>query len=209
MDNATATQPRLHPAVAGGIAGIFILNLAFLMSLPPVLTQRGAPYLPTFKDKMNKMFDPLRSHFSAKKTNLLKDEKQKLLFVDLGSGDGRVVFRAAREKIFHKAIGYEINPFLHVFAQTRRYIQAPLYLSATNFYMKDLWKADLSKADAVAVYGLYPMMTELGVKLKKELRPGSIVMSNVFVIPGWTPSHLSRDGMHIYIIPECFRQQRK
>lgn len=74
--------------------------------------------------------------------------------------------------------------------------------------MKDLWKADLSKADAVAVYGLHPMMTELGVKLKKELRPGSVVMSNVFVIPGWTPSHLSRDGMHIYIIPECFRQQR-
>lgn len=110
MDKATATQPRLHPAVAGGIAGIFILNFAFLISLPPVLMRRGAPYLPTFQDKMNKMFDPLRSHFSAKKTNLLKDKKQKLLFVDLGSGDGRVVFRAAREKIFHKAIGYEINP---------------------------------------------------------------------------------------------------
>ena len=46
----------------------------------------------------------------------MKKEKQKgLVFGDLGSGDGRLVFRAAREKdLFRRAIGYEMNPFLHV-----------------------------------------------------------------------------------------------
>ena len=33
-----------------------------------------------------------------------------LTFVDLGSGDGRVVFRAAREGLFDNCVGYEINP---------------------------------------------------------------------------------------------------
>mmetsp|Transcript_4603 Transcript_4603/g.6645 ORF Transcript_4603/g.6645 Transcript_4603/m.6645 type:complete len:239 (+) Transcript_4603:132-848(+) len=209
-ENATSTQSSLHPAVAVGIGGIFLLNFAFLISLPPVLMRRGAPYLPTFQDKMNKMFHPLRSHLPPQGRAQSKESKKKLVFVDLGSGDGRVVFRAARENLFHKSIGYEINPFLHLFAQTRRLIQAPLYLSATNFVMKDLWKVDLSNADVVAVYGLHPMMTDLGVKLQRELRPGSIVLSNVFIIPGWTPSSkLSQDGMHIYIIPECLRQNNR
>jgi len=41
---------------------------------------------------------------------IVKDSKRNLTFFDLGSGDGRVVFRAAREGMFHKSIGYEINP---------------------------------------------------------------------------------------------------
>ena len=35
--------------------------------------------------------------------------KERLRFVDLGSGDGRLVFRAAREGIFDSSSGYEIN----------------------------------------------------------------------------------------------------
>lgn len=91
-------------------------------------------------------------------------------------------------------------------AQSRRFIQAPLYFSNTNFVIKNLWKVDLTKVDVVAVYGLHPIMKDLGVKLKKELQPGSIVLSNVFSIPGWKASTLSRDGMHIYIVPDCWKK---
>ena len=63
---------------------------------------------------------------------------------------------------------------------------------------------DLSQVDVVAVYGLHPIMKDLGVKLQRELQPGSIVLSNVFAIPGWKPSSMSRDGMHIYVTPECW-----
>ncbi len=41
--------------------------------------------------------------------------------------------------------------------------------------MQDLWKVDLSRADVVAVYGLHPIMKQLGKKMKAELKPGSIV----------------------------------
>jgi hypothetical protein len=91
-------------------------------------------------------------------------------------------------------------------AQSWRYMQAPRYLSTTNFYIKDLWKVDLSNVDVVAVYGLNPIMKDLGTKMKEELQPGSVVLSNVFSIPGWRPSTtLSREGMHIYVIPDCWK----
>ena len=93
------------------------------------------------------MFAQLR-----KEPNFVRRQQQggKLCFVDLGSGDGRVVVRAAREELFHKCLGYEINPFLHAMAQGRRLFLPHLW-SKTSFYLGDLWKADLAKADVVAV----------------------------------------------------------
>uniref|UniRef100_A0A7S4VKA5 Uncharacterized protein n=1 Tax=Ditylum brightwellii TaxID=49249 RepID=A0A7S4VKA5_9STRA len=93
---------------------------------------------------------------------------------------------------------------LHLWASIRRLFQAPTYYSNTNFYIRDLWKVDLSNADVIAVYGLQPIMTKLGLKMKEELKPGSIVVSNVFEIPGWKPSGASRNGVHLYCIPECW-----
>lgn len=104
---STSDAASLHPAFALGLSGFFLLNIGALLSLPPVLRGKGAPYLPTFSGKLNVMFTQLRqdSHIRKKLAN-----KQPITFVDLGSGDGRVVFRAAREGIFDKSIGYEINP---------------------------------------------------------------------------------------------------
>ena len=229
----TASTFRLHPALAIGLGGAFLLNVGVLLSLPPVLRGKGAPYLPSFQKKLNVMFTQLR-----KDTNIAQrlGEKTPLRFVDLGSGDGRVVFRAAREGIFVKSIGYEINPcklntvvsfnmlgehafwykhnstqhnflytsVLHLFAQSRRWLQAPKYLRSTDFMMRDLWKVNLANVDVVAVYGLNPIMRELGKKLQSELKPGSVVLSNVFSIPGWRPSSLSSDGVYLYSVPSCW-----
>jgi hypothetical protein len=131
--NASQQQQRsLHPAIAVGIGGFVIVNVGLLLSLPPVLMGRGAPFLPTYKSKMDQMFAPLKAHYhqrhaaaanavaanstvAATVTVTANDDgtrnrNNNLTFVDLGSGDGRVVFRAAREGLFHKSIGYEINP---------------------------------------------------------------------------------------------------
>ena len=80
--------------------------MAVLLSLPPVLQRRGAPYLPTFGNKINAMFDIIRNHTLQSSHMKQKIAQKSLKFVDLGSGDGRVVFRAARDNLFHKSIGY-------------------------------------------------------------------------------------------------------
>lgn len=106
---------------------------------------------------------------------------------------------------------------LHLFASSRRLIQASTYRTTTEFHLKDLWNVDLSDVDVVAVYGLNPIMENLGKKLEAELGPGALVLSNVFAIPGWKPSSLSSRGVHIYSVPSCWgdadetkiRQQKK
>ncbi len=191
-----------------GIGGtLFLLpHLAIILSLPPVLQRRGAPYLPTFGNKMDIMFDLIRRHVSSSSMST----PSLLKFVDLGSGDGRVVFRAAREGIFHKSVGYEINPALHMWVKFRQMI-TPKYWSSTQFYLGDLWKVKLHHYDVVAVYGLYPIMDRLGKKLQQELKPGSIVVSNVFEIPNWkavssTASASSQGkGVYLYQVPECYK----
>ena len=72
--------------------------------------------------------------------------------------------------------------------------------------MRDLWKVELKEVDVVAIYGLQPIMKDLGRKLQQELRPGSIVVSNVFSIPGWRPSGGSTGGVFIYSVPECWEK---
>lgn len=105
----SAGSSSLHPAFALGLGGFFLLNVGALLSLPPVLRGKGAPYLPTFSGKLDTMFRQLRRDASVARKVAASADKT-LTFVDLGSGDGRVVFRAAREGIFQKSIGYEINP---------------------------------------------------------------------------------------------------
>ena len=59
-------------------------------------------------------------------------------------------------------------------------------------------------------------MERLGKKLENELKPGSIVVSNVFEIPGWKVTTRSTssgnektkgvnhsNGVYLYRVPEC------
>jgi len=211
-DDTTTEESKYNPILFGIGATLFIFpHLAVLLSLPPVLQRRGAPYLPTFGTKLNAMFVLIRNHTLQSNYMKQKIAQNTLRFVDLGSGDGRVVFRAARENLFAKSIGYEINPALHILANLRRLI-TPQYWNSTSFYMRDIWKIQLNQYDVVAVYGLAPIMDKLGKKLEKELQPGSIVVSNVFSIPGWKVSDTSskgKEGVFVYKVPDCFRSSSK
>lgn len=168
---AQEKEDGMHPLLTLGLAAAFLAHGAILFSLPPVLKQKGAPFLPTNSNNLTVMFNALKKQSFVKKA---LQTKTPLTFYDLGSGDGRVVFRAAREGIFHKSVGYEINPVLHMFASMRRLV-TPKYFKSTSFRMDDLWKVDLSQADVIAVYGLYPIMGRLGKKMEQELKLGSIV----------------------------------
>ena len=52
-------------------------------------------------------------------------------------------------------------------------------------HRRDFFQADLSPAALVTCYLSPHLMVKLAPKLEKELRPGSMVISNTFAIPGW------------------------
>jgi len=149
------------------LAFIFFVFMVFFM-LPGLL---GAPWVPTNSETTNKML-------------LMASVNSDEIVYDLGSGDGRVLVTAAMK--FHaRSVGVEVNPFL-VFL-TRLKIIALGLGGRTKVIWGDLFKVDLSKADVVILYLLQDTNNKLESKLKKELKPGSRVVSHAFTFNDWIP----------------------
>jgi hypothetical protein len=104
--------------------------------------------------------------------------------IDLGSGDGRIVIAAARQR-GARGFGVEIDSEL---VQTaRRAAQHEGVARQVEFKVQDLFGTDLGQATVVAMY-LYPrLMIQLRPRLFAELKPGARVVSHDFDMAGWKP----------------------
>lgn len=128
----------------------------------------GAPFVPST--------DPV-----AKRMIELSGLRRGQTAFDLGSGDGKLVLLAAQRGA--NAVGLEINPYLVLYS-TLRYMKHRSSGTARSKW-GNFWRHDLSKADVVFVYLLPWRMEKLAAKLKQELKPGSVVVTNSFIFPGW------------------------
>lgn len=114
--------------------------------------------------------------------------------IDIGSGDGRVLFEAAKHGA--RAIGIELNPYLVAYTRLRAVLSP--YRSRIQARWGNLWKTDLSEADVVFLYLIPWRMEEMAAKLKRECRPGTLVISNSFIFPKW--KSLREDAAnHVYV----------
>ncbi len=109
---------------------------------------------------------------------------------DVGSGDGRVLFAAAREGA--NAVGIEINPYLVWYTRIRAFFSP--YRGRIRVVWGDLWRTDLKRADLVFVYLIPWRMGDFAAKLTRELPKGAAVVSNSFIFPNWKAIH--KDPRH-------------
>ncbi|UCD06754.1 MAG: class I SAM-dependent methyltransferase [candidate division WOR-3 bacterium] len=117
---------------------------------------------------------------------------------DLGCGDGRVLITAAKIYGAH-AVGIEIDPLRFLFAwlmvlasgQSRR-----VKIMFGNFFTKEIGGA------TVIVLFLYgPTNNRLKEKLRRELRPGTRIVSYVWEFEGWQMADsLPEDTIYMYVI---------
>lgn len=114
--------------------------------------------------------------------------------IDAGSGDGRVLFEAAKQGA--NSVGLEINPYLVLYTRLRAFFGP--YRGSVTALWQSLWSADLHQADVVFVYLIPWKMEVLAEKLKSELKPGALVISNSFIFPGWKIVRKDSDH-HIYM----------
>jgi SAM-dependent methyltransferase len=114
--------------------------------------------------------------------------------IDVGSGDGRVLFAAAQAGA--QAVGIEINPYLVLWTRLRAFLGP--YRGRVRVLWRNLWKADLRGADVVFVYLIPWRMEDLAEKLEDELQPGALVISNSFIFPEWKILQLDTEH-HIYV----------
>src|SRR5829696_8412186 len=100
--------------------------------------------------------------------------------MDLGSGDGRNIIAAARRGA--RGVGVEYNP--EMVALSQRNAAAVGVADKAQFVQGDMYVADISKANVMALFLLSSNMLQLRSKFF-NLAPGSRIVSNTFSMEGW------------------------
>ena len=121
---------------------------------------------------------------------------------DLGSGDGRIVIRAAR-KHGARGVGIEIDPDL--VEKARKNAEEAGVANLVEFRQGDLFAADISEATVVTLYLLPSVNQKLRPILFEQLSPGTPVVSHDFDMGRWAPDRtvdLEGDTIYLWSIPE-------
>jgi len=108
---------------------------------------------------------------------------ENLRLVDLGAGLGGPLAFLARHRPGMAFVGIEGSPLVWFIAWLRT---SPLR-SNCRLELGDFWKISLSGFQVVYAFLSPVPMPELWAKARREMKPGSLLISNTFRIPGVVP----------------------
>lgn len=123
---------------------------------------------------------------------------------DLGAGDGRIVITAA-QRYNVKAVGVEISDKL-VRSADDMIDRLGLQQRASMIHA-DIFDVDFSDADVVTIFLATQSNEKLRPRLEKLLKPGALVISHDFAVPGWKPKLVDkaedhhRHAIYVYQMP--------
>lgn len=123
------------------------------------------------------------------------------LLYDLGSGDGRIVIAAAKQRRT-RGIGIELDPLRIADAMEQAGHAGVEYL--VDFVEDNIFTADVSAANIVTLYLMDSINLQLRPRLLRELRPGTRIVSHAFDMGDWiADERLTVDNIKIYkwIVP--------
>ncbi len=121
----------------------------------------------------------------------LADIKPEDTAYDLGFGDGRLIFAAAKNA--KRAIGYELSIPLYLFGLLRKLVSR----SKVSIRYGNIWKQDYRDADVVFCYLLPKAMVRFYKDVWPTLKPGTRVISNAFTIHEIKPIETD-DKVYLY-----------
>jgi SAM-dependent methyltransferase len=162
------TLPRRHTIAA--IFATVVLSLVAISNTNADFPEE-IPFVPTPIEVVDKMLE-------------LAEVKKGDVVYDLGSGDGRIVIRAAK-KYGVRAVGIEMDRLL--LAKARKDAKAAGVSHLVEFRAEDAMKVDLTKATVVTLYMLPWFNEAMKPSFKKYLKPGARIVAHDFGIEGWQP----------------------
>jgi ribosomal protein L11 methylase PrmA len=142
---------------------IALLVLWFLL-IVAWASYSGAPWVPARRRDFQALLDDAH----IQKNNRL---------IELGCGDGRLLVAAANRGAV--VVGYEINPLLWLVAWLRCINKPQISVRFGNF-----WQINLQPYDVVITFLVPRTMPRLDRKAKREMKPGSRLISYIFEIKG-------------------------
>jgi hypothetical protein len=108
--------------------------------------------------------------------------------IDLGSGDGRIVIAAAKNR-GARGLGVDLNPDL--VARSIENAKTAGVADRVSFRQEDIFKTDLSQATVITMF-LFP---QVNLKLRPrllELKPGTRIVSHFHDMADWRPDRQQR-----------------
>jgi SAM-dependent methyltransferase len=151
---------------------------------------RDVPYVPTSMNVVDSMLE-------------LAEVTADDVVYDLGSGDGRIVIRAA-EKYGARGVGIEIDDEL--VEEARQNADSAGVADRVTFRQGDLFDADISEATVVTLYLLPTINLRLRPKLFEELAPGTRVVSHDFSMDEWEHEErieVGSSAIYFWTIPDA------
>jgi ribosomal protein L11 methylase PrmA len=156
--------------------------MLFFAQLLPYTTLMKKPLLPfvaTPDEEVERMIE-------------LSDVQTGMRTMDLGAGDGKVVIAMAKAGATAYVVEIQEKYVRRAKANiAQANVQGKAFVSAGDF-----WELDLKEYDIITIYCMAMLMERLSEKLTRELRPGTIVISNGFPIPNWK---LKRKEEFLYV----------
>ncbi len=152
-----------------------------ILLLIPTLTAliKGAPFVPTPMERVKKMLA------------LAKIRPHEKVY-DIGCGDGRMVYLAAKDYDAN-SVGLELSPLVYLLAKIRHFF----WHSKAKIYFTDFRFKNLSDANVIVCYLLPESLGRLQEKLEKELKKGTRIISYAFPIGTWKEKErVERDRKH-------------
>lgn len=117
----------------------------------------------------------------------LLPERAGVAFLDLGSGIGGLLGPLARARPDGQFVGIESAPLPFALGWLRRRLFGP---ANVRLRYGDLWAEPLGAFDVVYAFLSPAPMAELYGKARREMRPGSLFISNSFAVPGAAPDRV-------------------
>jgi hypothetical protein len=120
---------------------------------------------------------------------------------DLGSGDGRIVVTAAKERNT-RAIGIDMDP--QRIEEAREYAGWTGVDYLVEFIEDDIFCAEFSDASVITMYLLQTVNLELRPRLLSELQPGTRIVSHAFDMGAWKADETVRvnsTNVYLWVVP--------
>jgi hypothetical protein len=161
------------------LIGLFVLSLLFWSTY-----RTQVPYYPS------------KSALISPVSTLLPSDAP-FNFIDLGSGMGGLVLDLSARSKNGQFFGVEIAPLPWLVSVLRSFFREP----PVKFYFGSYTGMDLSHFRVVFCYLSPAAMSDLWLKVKAEMQPGSLFLSYEFIVPDVPPDlclELESDGSLLY-----------
>lgn len=170
---------------AAALRGVEIAPIGFLAAF-------GALFLTNVTAWRGRVPLFLSSARAARMVLDLLPQRAGFRLIDLGCGTGSLLRHLARARPDGHYAGIELAPLSYLISRWHTRRERAVQAQWGNF-----WRADLAGYDVVYAYLSPVPMARLWQKARREMRPGSLFVSNGFPVPGIAPTQTLAIDDHV------------